>query len=166
MDSVSGTGNPSAERFLSYARVLPKLAKFVRPTANASEIGESFRFIAPKLVTPLHLFSFIYVGLDALSVVSEAKSGDKLMVGIDRLIWHSMASISFPTFVINRIVHLSHYSISKLSDNPKLIRIVPPLVGLVAIPFVIEPIDELADWIMDRSFRSMYRLDKEMNDGK
>ena len=36
------------------------------------------------------------------------------------------------------------------------VRYIPVAMGLMTIPFIVEPIDHFTDWMMDKTLRKMY----------
>ncbi|CAM9721657.1 unnamed protein product, partial [Laminaria digitata] len=87
----------------------------LRYAGYANEVGESFRFIAPKLVAPSYAVSFGYVcGDTADKAYKEYSQGKGLAaagkMGFDVLLWQSLASVAVPGLTINLAVSLCRYS--------------------------------------------------------
>lgn len=81
-----------------------------------------------------------------------------LLASSDALIWQSFASVIIPGFTINRLCALVRYiqgtrliqcSSIKVLRN----RRIPTFIGLISIPFIIHPIDNFVDIVMDATFR-------------
>ena len=130
-----------------------------RPLAYASEFGESFRpFVHPYFVNSMYGLSFLYVFVDVgISCYNIRDKGRErqLYTALDQTIWHGMASLAFPAVTIHQIVHYSQkYAAPKITNYlPKYGRFSPILFGLGSIPFIIHPLDHLADFIMNNSLR-------------
>lgn len=125
---------------IAYARFL----RVLRPLAYANEFGDSFRNLFPKLVKPSYFLSFGYIGMDIWHQVEKEKE-NKLKVGVDSAIWHSIASITLPTFTIHSIVKLTN----KVSNK----KWMAPVLGLASIPLIVGPIDHGTDNLMDGYIR-------------
>ena len=63
-----------------------------------------------------------------------------------------------PAITIHQIVHASQkYAVPKLSEMmPKYGRFAPIAFGLGSIPFIIHPLDHLADFIMNNTTRKYW----------
>lgn len=76
---------------------------------------------------------------------------------IDLGIWHTSASIIIPTVTIHSVVKITSYGITKFSSKnikmPGFYRFIPSIIGLAFIPIIINPIDNITDYIMDNSVR-------------
>lgn len=130
-----------------------------RPLAYASEFGESFRpFVHPYFVNSMYGLSFLYVGIDVgISCYNIRDKGreSQLYTALDQTLWHGMASLAFPAITIHQIVHASQkYAAPKITNYlPKYGRFSPIIFGLGSIPFIIHPLDHIADFIMNNSLR-------------
>lgn len=77
-----------------------------------------------------------------------------LLAASDAILWQTLASVVVPGYVINRICNLTGFLLSKTEKVPINARKwLVPTAGLVAIPFIVEPIDHLCHRIMDETFR-------------
>ena len=138
----------------------------LRPMAYASEFGESFRpFVNPYFVNSMYGVSFLYVFADVgISCYNIRDRGRECQIftAIDQSVWHSMASLALPAVTIHQIVHLSSkYAVPRIERfAPKYGRYSPILFGLGSIPFIIHPLDHVADFIMNRSLRKYWYGDK------
>ena len=162
-EDVNRTG--VVARYLAVlARKSNYVMKLARPTAYASEVGESFRPLASTLfVNTMYGISFGYVGLDVgfKGYHCKQEGGNTQQIKylcMDQLLWHSMASLAFPGLTIHRIVHFSVKKIQPklMLKNKKLGRFTPLIVGIGSIPFIIKPIDFVTDAIMDNTFRKYF----------
>lgn len=67
-----------------------------------------------------------------------------------------LASVVIPGFTINRICAMSTFLLKKNKKLPKNTRkFVVTGIGLIAIPFIIKPIDKLVDELLDVSLRKL-----------
>ena len=75
---------------------------------------------------------------------------------MDTFCWQMLASVLFPSFCINRLVTLL-ISLQATVDMPELLtnEFLPTAAGLLAIPLLIAPLDVLAHWVLNGSFRSV-----------
>lgn len=146
--------------FLAYTRFL----KHTRPIAYSSEMGEVARHHWPKVVYPLYGLSFGYIGLDIVNKIYEKREfGNRSMMvtGVDNFVWHGFASFLFPGLAINRGIHYTKQW-SKGTRLPiKVKRFGPSLFGLALIPFIVHPIDDMTDWLMDNTFRKVIKEKEE-----
>eukprot|EP01083_Nonionella_stella_P216714 778687_1 len=139
---------------------------YARPMAYASEFGESVRpFVKRQVVNSLYGVSFLYVFADvSLACYSIRDKGRemRLYTALDQTIWHSMASIAMPALTIHQIVHYSKKYVAPRTTRlfPKYGRFSPIFFGLGAIPFIIHPLDHLADFIMNQTLRKYCYGDK------
>jgi len=134
----------------------------LRPMAYASEFGESFRpFVNKKMVNTMYGLSFAYVFADVGFTCYHIRDRPTEVIGytaLDQSLWHGMASLAMPAITIHQIVHASQkYAVPKLSQMmPKYGRFAPIAFGLGSIPFIIHPLDHLADFIMDNTARKYW----------
>lgn len=74
----------------------------------------------------------------------------------DTLVWQMLASVIIPGFTINRVCALSNLLLKKSEKLPKNTRRwVVTGIGLATIPFIIKPIDDLVDYVLDESIRKL-----------
>lgn len=74
-----------------------------------------------------------------------------VFVAVDTLSWQMLASVVLPGFTINRICAAASFL---LKTRPKLAKKwTVTVIGLTAIPFIIKPIDDFVDKILDESLR-------------
>lgn len=136
--------NDDGNNFFAYGRFI----RMLRPLAYTNEFGESFRHIFPKLIAPAYIISFGYIGLDIANKVINTKPERRITTAFDNILWHGIASIAVPSFTIHSIVKITR----KFSTK----RIMPPVLGLAAIPFIVIPIDHGTDYLMDNYIRPYY----------
>jgi len=176
-------------RFLSYARLirpavqpLAILAKkgihLMRPSAYASEVGESTKAVVPRYVyKALYGISGAYVITDTLIKVHDLSENkhviDHYGVGhkkdpilakkfVDSLLWHSLASFALPGLAVHQTVKLASMGRKCMTSTKipqSLIRMYPPLIGLAIIPFIIHPIDHVTDYVLDNTVRQFYSVE-------
>jgi mitochondrial fission process protein 1 len=146
----------------------------LRYLGYANEVGESFRYQFPKLVTPSYGLAIGYcfadaatTGLDtwkkqsASTTTSRSSSPEiyALASAADVLIWQSLASVIIPGFSINMLVKFSRLAVSKNTIAlPVMVSTwFPTAVGLGSIPLIIHPIDAAVDFVMDKSIRAWWK---------
>ena len=163
-------------RFVAYARVLGQVVRKARLLSYSSELGESVRPIATNkwIVNGLYGISFGYVGVDiTISTVEEyQKSKNRpdqnkraMIKCIDQSSFHSMASLLFPSIAIHSVVKYTdkglNLAVARGLKLPGFARFLPSILGIASIPFIIHPLDELADLVMDNTLRKIYDLSIE-----
>lgn len=72
-------------------------------------------------------------------------------VAIDTLTWQMLASVVFPGVTINRICAASGFLLKRVPSVARKWTVTA--IGLTAIPFIIRPIDDFVDVILDGSLR-------------
>lgn len=147
-------------------RNLPALISKQRALAYASEVGESFRPIIPKaIVNTSYALSLGYVGADIWSHTNKLRDANApnkeiALQTVDKLIWHSAASMVLPAVSIHTIVKYTGKGVNTIGLCNKIPRVkawFPTAVGLATVPFIIHPIDHLTDYVMDRTVRKLYK---------
>lgn len=146
-------------------------------TGYANEVGEAFRsIIGSKWVAVSYGIATAYVIADTVdktkkmhNVGIEKQSKVNLwlklrygfqvagttkktaFVAADTLTWQMLASVAIPGFTINRICATASFLLKK---RPKLAKKwTVTLIGLSAIPFIIKPIDDFVDKVLDETLR-------------
>jgi len=134
----------------------------LRYMGYANECGEAFRPLVPVEVVYLTYFGAIaYILADTVDkgMKGAAVPGDDSMArgtlgALDTFFWQMLASVIFPSFCINRLVTLL-FSLQQ-GDIPMIIKeaeFLPTIVGLVSIPLLVTPLDSLAHFTLNKSFR-------------
>lgn len=145
-------------------RKLPALTAKAKAAAYASEVGESFRPVVPRsLVNFLYVVSIGYVVFDIAGrtycVKEQGKEAMRYFC-FDTTLFHLMASLIFPAVVIHKIVKLSTKGMKFAMPNYlKLHAWIPAVIALSSVPFIIEPIDHVAEFILNKGIRPFY-IDK------
>jgi fission process protein 1 len=162
-----------AARPAAYARILARLPQYAtrafemaRPLAYASEVGESFRHVLPKITKPLYALSIGYVFGDIGVKYYNNRHKNSQFVKwymLDLSLWHLGASLILPALVINRYIHTLTKVLSKTNLSTKIIRLAPTISALVLIPFIVHPLDHFTDYAMDNTFRK-YKNYKNFDD--
>lgn len=140
----------------------------LRYVGYANEIGESFRYQFPRLVTPSYVVAFGYCFADAATSGyksyedangrgSRTSAIDAAISSMDVMIWQSLASVMIPGATINMIVKASRFSVSRSPFAlPAMFSTwAPTAIGLSSIPLIVHPIDAFVDLIMDSSYRQI-----------
>jgi fission process protein 1 len=141
----------------------------LRYLGYANECGEAFRPLVPVELVYLTYFAAIsYVLADTFDKGKKgaAAPGDDstlraILGSVDTFMWQMLASVLFPSFIINRLVTLL-FSLQVEGVIPQ-IELLPTAAGLLAIPLLIVPLDVLAHWTLNGSFR---RVSSAVLDGK
>lgn len=84
-----------------------------------------------------------------------------LYAGLDSMIFHSVASIIFPGLLIHELVGKTKSLLNRYKVKSKFSVKLPILVGVLAIPICIHPIDVTFHHFMEHYIRPIYpiRLD-------
>lgn len=146
--SRSGSSTVASDTDINRLREGP-----VRLLGYANELGESFRpLVKPWIVNASYAVAGAYVTADAAWRSSMPPPGRKSIVeAVDTLLWQGLASVAVPGFVINRVV----WSVGRF--GPAQYRAwLPTATGLASIPFIIKPIDNSIDLLMDKVIRPVY----------
>ena len=138
--------NDDYYNIFAYARFI-KAFKFL---AYSNEVGETIRHTFPKLVVPAYCLSFGYVFSDmyhhCYPMYHDKGWCDETKMTIrNRAIWHSTASLIFPTLAIGGAIKGSKYLMIKTGVKVHYIRWALPIIGIGLIPFVIKPIDNFTE---------------------
>mmetsp|Transcript_46546 Transcript_46546/g.88870 ORF Transcript_46546/g.88870 Transcript_46546/m.88870 type:complete len:545 (-) Transcript_46546:451-2085(-) len=84
------------------------------------------------------------------------------IAGVDALVWQLTASVIMPGFTINRVVTLSSILLAEYGPHDGLAAQVasygPTVIGLAVIPFIVTPLDVLADVLLDQTLRKLLFL--------
>ena len=77
--------------------------------------------------------------------------------------------MALPALTIHSIVYSSNIILKNIfigNRYRKLVKYGPSIIGLSSIPFIIQPLDHLTDWIMDRTLRNLYGSKLQMKNKK
>ena len=107
----------------------------LRYCGYANEVGESFRYMYPKFVTPSYVVAFGYCLADSVSAgyqvmavtedvgdersssssktLTRSKETRAAIAFFDTLLWQSLASVAIPGGVINTIVRATRYTVAR-----------------------------------------------------
>ena len=130
----------------------------LRYLGYANEVGEAFRPLVPVELVYFSYFAAIsYILADT---VDKGKQGSEngavngVIAAVDTFSWQMLASVLFPSFIINRIVCLltGLQEAGTLPDGG-LLDFIPTAAGLISIPLIILPLDILAHFSMNKTFR-------------
>jgi len=132
----------------------------LRYLGYANEVGESFRYQFPKLVTPSYAVAFSYCFLDAANLLRKVDDSEPLSKKVaafgDTLLWQTLASVVVPGGVINVLVKASRIILGEKNLAKPGYKYVPTALGLGCIPFIVGPIDHGVELLMDETIRKMY----------
>ncbi|PWA26450.1 hypothetical protein CCH79_00000928, partial [Gambusia affinis] len=121
----------------------------------ANEVGEAFRALVPvSFVWGSYAVATAYVTADAVDKGKKAavahgdnpgKTTRVAVAVVDTFVWQALASVMIPGFTINRVCAASLYLLGKSTKWPLPVRKwTTTAIGLSTIPFIITPIDRLA----------------------
>uniref|UniRef100_U5EHF3 Mitochondrial fission process protein 1 n=1 Tax=Corethrella appendiculata TaxID=1370023 RepID=U5EHF3_9DIPT len=134
----------------------------IRYLGYANEIGEAFRPIIKKI------FVHATYGVAVSYVLTETSYKSKIqydkpepeggfrsaaILSGDILLWQMLASVIVPGFTINRICWLTKKAVKVSKIKGPVGKWTPTMIGLLAIPFIIHPIDKSIDFVMDSTYR-------------
>jgi len=137
----------------------------LRYAGYANEVGEAFAPLTPGWCVPFsYAIAITYVFADTVDKTRKVLDGDKyngdsvntcaLIEGLDALVWQLAASVALPGYTIHQLVAIVVVLLNASGvDQSGLVSAVPTAVGLATIPFIVKPLDELAEVIMDVTFR-------------
>ncbi|XP_023162273.1 mitochondrial fission process protein 1 [Drosophila hydei] len=134
---------------------------FLRYMGYSNEVGEAFRPLLPKsIIAASYGMAVGYVCTDTFDKALRhqmAGGSDRqvALVGADVFTWQMFASVIIPGLTINRITAVSRMLLKK---SPSLVgKTLPTLIGLISIPLIVHPIDNMVDRIMDATYRKLVR---------
>ena len=85
-----------------------------------------------------------------------AASSRAAIEGVDALIWQLAASVALPGYTIHQLVAIVVALLDASGvDQTGVISALPTACGLAMIPFIVKPLDELAEVAMDVTFRKV-----------
>jgi mitochondrial fission process protein 1 len=151
----------------------------LRYLGYANEVGESFRYQFPRFVTPSYVVAFGYCVADAASngydtwnkyddsnTTRNRETETALATG-DTLLWQSLASVMIPGAAINAVVKVSRFPISQSKFLPTIVATwMPTAIGLSSIPYIVKPIDDFVDYVLNNSIRDSIKIPKSMDSTK
>jgi len=139
-----------------------KYSEAIRPLAYMNEIGEAFRpIVSVYFVRFLYGISWGYIFTDTAMKVNNVKKESNTIIKFtffDTLTWHLFASMLIPSLTIHSLVKYTKKIFTKANfRNKNFIKFGPTILGLSSIPFIIKPIDDFTDKLMDYTFRLGYK---------
>ncbi|GAB0088070.1 Mitochondrial 18 kDa protein [Sergentomyia squamirostris] len=156
MESVKNKLKQSFSHEKDFYRETP-----ARYLGYTNEVGEAFRPLIKKIFVHLSYgIAVSYVCADAYdksSKVYKRPSGGTKAAAItagDVLIWQLLASVIIPGFTINRICWGTGKLLKMAHQKGVVKKWIPTCVGLISIPAIIHPIDNLVDVLMDKTYRA------------
>jgi len=142
-----------------YKAVDPYRETSLRYMGYANELGEAFTTYLPEWGLPASycvaasyvMFDTIDKGQKAYDAADEGeKFQDTLRISAETLTWQMLASVFWPGSIIRVIVNASATMISNRHLDDRL-HFLPTLIGLMAIPVIVKPIDTTVDKLMENS---------------
>src|SRR5210317_268612 len=143
----------------AYKNVDPYRETSLRYMGYANELGEAFTSYLPEWGLPASycvaasyvMFDTIDKGQKAFDAAEEEdKLTDTLRISAETLTWQMLASVFWPGSIIRVIVNASATMISNRHLDNEL-HFLPTLIGLMAIPAIVKPIDTTVDKLMENS---------------
>lgn len=142
----------------------------LRYAGYANEVGEAFAPLVPAIFVPASYgVAITYVLADTIDKTRKALQGGKyevkattacaLIEGLDALIWQLAASVALPGYTIHQLVAISVLLLNAAgitSDVNPIYGAIPTALGLATIPFIVKPLDELAEVGMDVTLRKLF----------
>lgn len=143
----------------------------LRYAGYANEVGESFRYQFPRLVTPSYVVAFGYCFADSFltgwntwnqhqkdNKREQSPWNDTARATTDTILWQTLASVMIPGATINIIVKACRSAIRK---SPLILPYMvgdwlPTIAGLGSIPLIVCPIDEAVDVLLDNTTRQWW----------
>ena len=160
---ISTRANRQDKRFriysTAYKNVDPYRETSLRYMGYANELGEAFTSYLPEWGLPASycvaasyvMFDTIDKGQKAFDAAEEEdKLTDTLRISTETLTWQMLASVFWPGSIIRVIVNASATMISNSHLDDEL-HFLPTLIGLMAIPAIVKPIDTTVDKLMESS---------------
>jgi fission process protein 1 len=142
-----------------YKAVDPYRETSLRYMGYANELGEAFTTYLPEWGLPASycvaasyvMFDTVDKGQKAYDAADEGeKFQDTLRISAETLTWQMLASVFWPGSIIRVIVNASATMISNRDLDDQL-HFLPTLIGLMAIPVIVKPIDTTVDKLMENS---------------
>ena len=155
----------------------------LRYLGYANEVGESFRYQFPRIVTPSYVIAFGYCFMDAAttgyntwtsydksssqSQSNRSREAQTVVATLDTLLWQTFASVMIPGYTINMLVKASRFAVSRTTTLPIFVATwLPTGVGLASIPFIVVPIDDTVDFVLDKTVRLWVAPTETEHEGK
>ena len=139
----------------------------LRYMGYANEVGEAFAPLVPGWCVPFSYFLAIsYVLADTVDKGTKAYKGGKYggenlnvctaIETVDAGVWQLTASVALPGFSIHQVV-AAVQAVENAFDIPPegVAGVLPTAIGLITIPFIVKPLDELAEKLMDWTYRTV-----------
>ena len=137
-----------------YKAVDPYRETSLRYMGYANELGEAFTTYLPEWGLPASycvaasyvMFDTIDKGQKAYDAADEGEEiQDTLRISAETLTWQMLASVFWPGSIIRVIVNAS----ANVTGDEH--HYLPTLIGLMAIPAIVKPIDTTVDKLMENS---------------
>jgi fission process protein 1 len=137
-----------------YKAVDPYRETSLRYMGYANELGEAFTTYLPDWGLPASycvaasyvMFDTIDKGQKAYDAADEGEEiQDTLRISAETLTWQMLASVFWPGSIIRVIVNMA----AQVSGDEH--HYLPTLIGLMAIPAIVKPIDTTVDKLMENS---------------
>jgi fission process protein 1 len=137
-----------------YKAVDPYRETSLRYMGYANELGEAFTTYLPDWGLPASycvaasyvMFDTVDKGQKAYDAADEGEEiQDTLRISAETLTWQMLASVFWPGSIIRVIVNMA----AQVSGDEH--HYLPTLIGLMAIPAIVKPIDTTVDKLMENS---------------
>jgi len=150
---------------LRYFGLANEFFKSLRPLSSCT-IGN-----IGGIITMSYIFSDVFeksrkvAAVNNKTVMDKKEPADTVQhkVGVaagDALLWQTMASVLFPGIILDAARLTTCRFVSHACASRHWVRTAPAIVALAILPFIIDPIDNVTDQIMDKTYRPIFKKNK------
>lgn len=149
------SGNSEALKYSGPVSRAMRVFSGLRMASYASDVGEATRGTLPGFfVNAMYAVTIGYIGTDLYFKYNDnrARKDLKHYMGYHTL-WHTQASLLFPSLTIHTIVGATKKITPRINwMNARYKKWMPAGIALASIPFLIHPLDHLADFTMRHTY--------------
>jgi hypothetical protein len=157
-----------SDRLVVYSRYFARIPKYLRKAIRSFKRVEPY-VASIKIISPNIERIFFYLGLGVISYeiwskyifLKNSEIKNKNLHLLDTILWHCLASFLLPTLVIDNSVHYLVAGLNKVTNNKKLQMIASVGLSILWIYFIMNPIDNLSNFILENSYRKYLNYKKE-----
>ncbi|EFN55229.1 hypothetical protein CHLNCDRAFT_23675 [Chlorella variabilis] len=145
----------------------------LRYLGYANELGEAFAaWLFPGGVPLSYAVAISYVLFDTYDKWQKTEADARLKLttralpdavdrGLDTLVWQLIASVAAPGYTIHTVVAAANWLLQLVEDPDIFLstfnKSVPTALGLLAIPFIVHPIDGAVHAVLNATLRPAMR---------